>query len=131
MAGKNVSRIDNRSCKWQSSQRAGLNRFKPVLVNQLSIIPKLVNQTSVNWGPDSRFVLKAIIKALISKSSRSSKLKTPNRLHPIHDFQPNLSLPEYLNFHTCLHDYQHLFCSKCGCVNSNTWLLFNVVFDLE
>ena len=46
MAGKNVSRIDNRSCKWQSSQRAGLNRFKPELVNQLSIVPKLVNQGS-------------------------------------------------------------------------------------
>ena len=53
-------------------------------------------------GSDSRFVLEVIIKALISKSSQSSILKTPNRLHPIHDFPPESSLSEYLNFHTCL-----------------------------
>ena len=52
--------------------------------------------TSANWGPDSRFILKAIIKALISKLSRSSILKTPNRLHPIHNFQPDSSLSNYL-----------------------------------
>ena len=45
-------------------------------------------QTSVNQGPHSRFVLEAIIKALISsKSSWSSILKTLYDLHPIHDFQ--------------------------------------------
>ena len=47
--------------------------------------------------PNSRFVLKVIIKSLISKLSLSSILKTPNRLHPIYDFQPNLSVSEYLN----------------------------------
>ena len=68
-------------------------------------------------GQDSRFVLQGIIKALISKSSRSLIWKTPNSLQPIHDFQPNSSLPEYLNFHTCLHD------SDYGCVNLNTQIL--------
>ena len=66
------------------------------------------NQTSANQ------VLKAIIKALISKLSRSLILKTPYCLHPIHDFQPNPSLSKYLNFH-----------------NLNTLPLFDVVFDLE
>ena len=56
----------------------------------------VVPQTSANLDPDSRFILSAIIKALISKSSPSSILKTPNRLHPIHNFQPYLSLSEYL-----------------------------------
>ena len=56
--------------------------------------------TSANRGSHSRFVLEAIVKALISKLSRSPILKTPNRLHLIHNFQPNLSLLEYL---TCKH----------------------------
>ena len=64
-----------------------------------------VIQTSGNWGPDLSVILEVIIKAPISKLSRSSILKTPNHLHPIHDFQPDTSLSEYLNFHTCLHDY--------------------------
>ena len=38
-------------------------------------------QTSANCGPDSKFVLEAIIKALISKLSRSSIMFTdPNYL---------------------------------------------------
>ena len=36
----------------------------------------------MNRGPDSRFVLEAIIKALISKSSQSSIKKKPNLVHP-------------------------------------------------
>ena len=35
-------------------------------------------QTSANRGPDSRFVIEAIVIALISRSSRSSIMKTPN-----------------------------------------------------
>ena len=59
-----------------------------------------------NFGKSgSRLEVSNYEKALISKSSRSSILKTPNRLHPIHDFPPESSLSEYLNFHTCLQDY--------------------------
>ena len=54
------------------------------------------HQTLANRGPDSRFVLKAIIKALISKSSRCSILKTHNSLYLIPDSQPDSSLPNYL-----------------------------------
>ena len=52
---------------------------------------QILEKTSAIRGPDSRFVLKAIIKALISKSSRSSIMKTLNRVHPIHNNQPDLS----------------------------------------
>ena len=64
-----------------------------------------LKQTSANRGPHSRFVLGVIIKALIFMSSRNSILKIPNCLRPIHDFQPDSSLPNYLNFHMCLHVY--------------------------
>ena len=50
---------------------------------------KHILKTAANRRPDLRFVLKAIIKALISRSSRSTILKTPNHLHPIHNFQPD------------------------------------------
>ena len=53
-------------------------------------------QTSANRGLDSRFILEAIIKALISKSSRCSILKTHNYLCPIPDSQPDSSLPNNL-----------------------------------
>ena len=43
-------------------------------------------QTSVNQGLNSRFVLKAIMKALISKSSQSAIMKNPNHVHPIHEY---------------------------------------------
>ena len=56
------------------------------------------NQTLANWGPDSRFVLEAIFKALISKSSRSSIFNTPYGLHPITNSKPHL----ILNFHMCI-----------------------------
>ena len=36
------------------------------------------NQTLANWGPNSKFVLKAIFKPLILKSSRSSIMITIN-----------------------------------------------------
>ena len=56
-------------------------------------------QTLANWGLDSRFVLKAIIKALISKSSRSSILKTPNCLHSTPKCStPNSQLSAQLEF---------------------------------
>ena len=58
-------------------------------------------QALANRSPDSRFVLEAIIKALISKSSRCSILKTHNRLYLIPDSQPDSSLPDYLIFPTC------------------------------
>ena len=62
------------------------------------------------WAPapnfgESRFVLEAIFKPLISKSSRSSKMITLNCVHPNHYFQPDWREPEYPNFQTCLHDY--------------------------
>ena len=51
----------------------------------------IFNQTLVNRGHDSWLVLKAIIKAVMSKSSRSSIRKIPNRAYPIHPIQSNLS----------------------------------------
>ena len=63
------------------------------------------NQTSENWGPETRFLLEAIIKALIFKSSRYSIMRTHNRLHPIPDYQPDSSLLDYLIFHTWIHNY--------------------------
>ena len=54
-----------------------------------------VKQILANWGPNSRFAPEAIIRALISKLSRCSILKTRNHLNPIHDSQPNWSLPDY------------------------------------
>ena len=67
----------SRSCVLKSIQ---------VAVNFLAeseLEPKVLKlvQTSGIRGPDSRFVLEAIIKALIFKSSRSSIMKTPNCLH--------------------------------------------------
>ena len=67
-------------------------------------------------GPNLRFVLEASIKALISKSSQSSIMITLNRVHSIHDSQPDLNLSDYLNFQTCFHEYllcKYLFWSKC------------------
>ena len=70
------------------------------------------------------FVLEAIIQALICKSSWSSILKTPNHLHPIHHFQPDSSLPEYLNICACLMKLgkreARIVKADYGCVNSNT-----------
>ena len=62
-------------------------------------------QTSTNLDPKLRFILEAIIKALISKSSRSSIMITLNRVHSNHDSHPDSNLSDYLNFHTCLHKY--------------------------
>ena len=44
-----------------------------------------LHQTLANQGPDSRFALEAIIKALISKSSRSSIMIILNRVHSNHN----------------------------------------------
>ena len=91
-----------------------------------------LDQTSVNLGPDSRFVLETFIKALISKSSRCSILKTHNHLQLIPDSQPDSSLPDSLIFHTSIHDYLSVCLIKAGkceaqnvkanywCVHSNT-----------
>ena len=88
--------------------------------------------TLANQGPDSKFVLGAIIKALISKLSRCSLLKNHNRLHPIPNSHADSSLPDYLIFHTCIHNYLSVCKMKLGkregwivkgdygCVNSNT-----------
>ena len=43
-----------------------------------------LSQTSVNRGPDSRFVLEAIINSLVSKLSQSSIRNIPNRTNPIY-----------------------------------------------
>ena len=64
-------------------------------------------QTLANWGPNSRFILEAIIKALIFKSI----LITLNGVHSNHNSQPDSNLSDYLNFLTCLQKYlcKHLF----------------------
>ena len=85
-------------------------------------------QTSANRGPNSRFDLEAIIKALISKSSQCSILKTHNRLHPIPNSQPDSSLPDYLIFHTCIHNYLTVlppFWSNCKLIQANYELFSN------
>ena len=48
----------------------------------------LGNKSSANFGK-SRFILKVIIKALISKSSQSSIMITLNCVHLNHDSQPD------------------------------------------
>ena len=53
----------------------------------LLLINKDFHQTSTNH--DSRLVLEAIIKALISKSSQSLIRNIPNHVYLIHPFQPN------------------------------------------
>ena len=63
---------------------------------QISEVLKHWFQTLEYQGPNSRFVLKAIIKALISKLSRSSILITLNNVHSNNDSQPNLNLSDYL-----------------------------------
>ena len=50
------------------------------------------HQTSVNRGPNSRFVLEVIIKALISKSSGSSMMITLHCVYSNHNSQPDLNL---------------------------------------
>ena len=44
-------------------------------------------------------------KDLISKSSRSLIIITPNHVHSNHNSQPDSNLSDYLNFHICLHKY--------------------------
>ena len=61
------------------------------IIVMISIKVYVTCQTLAKRVPSSRFVLKAIITALISKSSQSLIMKTPNRVHPIHDFQPDSS----------------------------------------
>ena len=51
----------------------------------------IFNQTLANRGHNSWFVFKAIIKGVMSKSSRSSIRKILNCAYPIHPIQPNLS----------------------------------------
>ena len=80
--------------QYRENLSQGRDKFKTL--REIRLVP--------NFG-ESRSQLEAIIKALISKLSRSSILKTPNCLHPIHNFQPDSSLSKYLNFHMCLHDY--------------------------
>ena len=63
----------------------------------------LLNQTSANWGPNSRSILKAIIKALITKSSQSSIRST--------NCKSRLLI--------------------CQLKYSNNWPLFDVVFNLK
>ena len=93
-------------------------------------------QTLAYQGPNSRFVLKAIIKALISKSSQNSMLITLNHVHTNNDSQPNLNQSDYLNFHTCLHEYSRMLNEirqtrstnyksrllMCQLEYSNTWI---------
>ena len=63
------------------------NTYLPLQIMSHKLWPQLSqDQTSTNRGPDSRFILEAVIKALISKSSWSSIMKTPNHVHLIHDF---------------------------------------------
>ena len=80
-------------------------------------------QTSANWGPDSWFVLEAIIKALIPKSSRCLILKTHNHLHLIPNSQPDLSLPIFWYELKIGQMQAQIVIANYGCVNSNTLYL--------
>ena len=75
------------------------------------------HQISANRGPDWKFVLEAIIKAL-SKSIWSSIMITIDRVHLNHDSHPNSDLPNYPNFHTCLHLF-FFFWSTCKFIFGN------------
>ena len=57
-------------------------RKRTFLMNPLVILTTAGNQTSANWGPDSRFVLEAIFRALISMSIRSLIMNTTDLRFP-------------------------------------------------
>ena len=71
-------------------------------------------QTLANRGPDSRFILGAIIKALIFKLSRSSTMMCVLN---------EMGQTQTMNCKTQLW--------MCKLKYSNTWLLFNMVFNLK
>ena len=86
---------------------------------------------SANQGPDSRFALEGTTKALISKSSWCSILKTHNRLHPILSptrvclfFHMHTQLLNRVS--TCLMKSgkrkARIVKADYGCVRSNTWI---------
>ena len=61
--------------QYRENLSQGRDKFKTL--REIRLVP--------NFG-ESGSQLEEIIKALISKSSRSSILKTPNCLHPIYNF---------------------------------------------
>ena len=85
----------------------GTSDFKSKSQKKNYVLSCSLFQTSANQGPNMRFILGAIIKALISKLSQSSIMITLNCVHLNHDFQPNSNLSDYLNFHT--YSCEHLF----------------------
>ena len=67
-----------------SFRRTDLDPFKQLVNKSLSSFG--ANKILLYQGPNSRFVLEAIFKPLIAKSSRSSIMITINCVHTNHDF---------------------------------------------
>ena len=65
-------------------------------IKLMASLSTAVIQTSANWGPDLRFVIKL---------SRSSIMITLHSVHLNHNSQSDSNLSNYQNFHTCLHEY--------------------------
>ena len=119
--------------KWGSNDgcvRATLLRFFVVLVTlvclflektkmQASIKNSIcitnysgTQQISAKWGPDSRLVLEANLKIMCPRLSRSSILKTQNRVQAKHEYKPGSNSLKYyrswlffpkIRVHLCLH----------------------------
>ena len=66
------------------------------------------HQFSVNWGPNSRFVIEAISKSLVP-FSRSLILKTQNRGYMSPDFEPDSNLTKYQHAYTNIDLSKDLF----------------------
>ena len=54
-------------------------------------------QVSANQGPDSTFAVEANIKSLGPKSNRGSILKSQNRVHTKHEYQPGSKMDKQIN----------------------------------
>ena len=88
------------------------------------------DQISANWGPDSRFVVKAIFKPLVPKSSWSSILKTQNRAMQSTNSSSTWNYPK-TNMLTQILTRVKTFLSQNKSFISNTWPLFDMVYNLE
>ena len=91
------------------------------LASQSTRASEYSKQILVNRGPNSRFVLKTIIKSLCPKPSQSTKLITQNRVQTKYKYQPGLKLHKYPHAYTNTYSCNDLVCflynSETMCVN--------------
>ena len=76
--------------------------------------------------------IEANIKALWPRSSWSSTLISQTCAYTSHDYKPGSKLPEYQHAYMNIDSCKDLFLVKIQILKySNTWPLFNMVFDPE